>query len=1488
MNTEPDVQRSGADSTTDPRVQRRYSPDVPRRSDASSINDGSPSGSSRSVSAPASELSSTSADQWESIGPASIPSSESGDSSFNMASLGHERNIPHDTPGANDRQTSPVTCAPTTCLSTATHEDEEHNKQFHIEQQTFLEETKGGCKEDNGEDSTKTRRVQAALNTISLVTCTQDNIVPAATVAERASTTIQKSVDGMKKAIQTCTALEAYAMSIVQEAMSSAANHRKESKAVNARNLGRDGIISEMEEAESRPNKDAEKVIDDNFCDMSAFIDDHGNRDDATMTGVSVRRDSSSRDVSDSQLLPHGNSADAHASLSPRDHRPPSSTHTDRISPGPQLSPRDHRPPSSTNTDRISPGPQLSPWDHRPPSSTNTDRISPGPQLSPRDHRPPSSTNTDRISPGPQLSPRDHRPPPSTNTDRISLGPKLSPRDHRPSSFTNTDRISPGPVLLSITQPRERVTEDNYFSPPADTTTSPHEAVCSLHSDVSGRTGTEHLLSSTSRGDDVALSPPSRVLDDVQIDSSDRRRLENSADIDDKENELLVQSGTASENNSKASSTKAAQSDAHPETISAANERDRIRRLRVAVETLVEEFRLEQELEALLKGNQPGTFAEFATDEEDIEMIRDAQSDLMEMLPQGAEESRAFRDEVRSILASVKKKRRGGHIEGNNEKKTSHCSKSTPWSYVIKNSSSSVNSHVITGPSEESVPHEKYFEKDKDLPDSLVINPPALEDTPVAVRCDSFMETIPLITEDVSCQDDDVVVTTGTPEQLVTTADHDSGRTGGKTEEANVGYGAVPVERDQESTRPQTTDMVDGNNAVPVECDQKSTRPQTTDMVDGNNAVPVECDQESTRPQTTDMVDGNNAVPVECDQESTRPQTTDMVDGNNAVPVECDQESARPQTTDMVDGNNAVPVECDQESTRPQTTDMVDGNNAVPVECDQESTRPQTTDMVDGNNAVPVECDQESTRPQPTDMVDGNNAVPVECDQESTRPQPTDMVDGNNAVPVECDQESTRPQTTDMVDGNNAVPVECDQESARPQTTDMVDGNNAVPVECDQESARPQTTDMVDGNNAVPVECDQESTRPQTTDMVEGNNAVPVECDLESTRPQTTDMVDGNNAVPVECDQESTRPQTTDMVDGNNAVPVECDQESTRPQTTDMVDGNNAVPVECDQESTRPQTTDMVDGNNAVPVECDLESTRPQPTDMVDGNNAVPVECDQESTRPQTTDMVDGNNAVPVECDQESTRPQTTDMVDGNDTVPVECDQESTRPQTTDMVDGNNAVPVECDQESTRPQTTDMLDEGIESDSSEGDSPKPVTASRSHRQLELIQAESSASSEGKMMMRSRHSSDSPEAHRRSPLAMEDGDPFREEDMGEGCGTLGQTDTDVALVPTADSLPLLLDTDKLHRDLPQLSDEQISPNTIIKSMSDLQEHRFMAVHDYRRSYMDREPILYRGDIVKACKTPNVPYYSLTSVDVLTLVPESYLRPLDSGDAEGARV
>ena len=58
-----------------------------------------------------------------------------------------------------------------------------------------------------------------------------------------------------------------------------------------------------------------------------------------------------------------------------------------------------------------------------------------------------------------------------------------------------------------------------------------------------------------------------------------------------------------------------------------------------------------------------------------------------------------------------------------------------------------------------------------------------------------------------------------------------------------------------------------------------------------------------------------------------------------------------------------------------------------------------------------------------------------------------------------------------------------------------------------------------------------------------------------------------------------------------------------------------------------------------------------------------------------------------------------------------------------------------------------------------------------------------------------------------------------QDVTEGCGSQGQADTTAAVsAGTADSLPLLLDTDKLNADLPQPLDEQISPNMVIKSMS----------------------------------------------------------------------
>ncbi|XP_078681344.1 uncharacterized protein LOC144916181 [Branchiostoma floridae x Branchiostoma belcheri] len=1215
-------------------------------------------------------------------------------------------------------------------------------------------------------------------------------------------TAVQQSEELGNKTTKASTALELYALSIVQEAISSAANHLKDSKPLKSRNLDRDGKISDNEDAEGQEfqtNQDAKEASDKNVCDTSTLTDVCALREryDVTMTEPTAGHDISCRNVSESHHLLTGDVVDKHA--------------------------------------------------------------------------------------------------------------LLSPREHRPTSPTNTDEISPRPAKPAITLSAEPTVSGDDGPPPANTATTSCEAFSPLYSDVPGYTGTKRLSSSQSEGGGVTLSPHSRVMENGKRQSCAAEGKE-----------FSIQSETPVQHNSQASGTADVQSDdVLSETTSAANERDRIRRLRLAVETLVDEFSLENDLEALLNGKQPRTPSAFATDETNVEMIRGVQSDMMEMLPPSAEESRAFCDEIRSILDSVKSKRRVGdaQVEENSEdKETSGCVKSSPLSYVVKSTlvgevSNNVDSHLIKGASEE-----QRFEENLDLSDSLADSPE--QDTPVTTCYDSFMETIPLISEDEDSQDDDVVGTTGTREQVGTfdpwtAAVHDSKTTGelqtsGEDSNCGTNLGKVIENTFKEvelsgSSNEQTEVIVAKSRQMPVDnfCESQSMEANEKDMMNQVSSCDTYLKEDSERTtvpivvhvsrkdaanyskenhltedttitviaaegtekidsmdnQTADMADRNNAWSEERDQQSsqTRPQTADTSEERDQqssqtrpqtadTSVERDQQSSqtRPQTADMS-------VERDQQSsqTRPQTADKS-------VERDQQSsqTRPQTADVSEERDQqssqtrpqtadVSEERDQQSsqTRPQTADMS-------VERDQQSsqTRPQTADTSE-------ERDQQSsqTRPQTADTSE-------ERDQQSSqtRPQTADM-------PVERDQQSSQtgPQTAD-------VSEERDQQSsqTRPQTADVSE-------ERDQQSsqTRPQTADVSE-------ERDQQSsqTRPQTAD-------VSEERDQQSsqTRPQTAD-------VSVERDQQSsqTRPQTAD-------VSEERDQQSsqTRPQTADMS-------VERDQQSsqTRPQTAD-------VSEERDQQSsqTRPQTAD-------VSEERDQQSsqTRPQTADMS-------VERDQQSsqTRPQTImpgrvrrfsqspechhkltsaeeivsdiqEKLDEGGEGDSSERDSPKPVSASRSHRQLELIQAESCASSEGKMMVRSRHSSGSPEAHRRSPLAMEDGGPFREEDVDRG--SLGQTETtDVVSEAETDSLPLLLDTDKL---LPQMFDDQISPNTVVKSMSDLREGRFMAVRDYRRSYMDREPILYRGDIVTACRTPHLPCYSLTSVDVLTFVPESYLRPLDLDD------
>ncbi|KAI8491420.1 hypothetical protein Bbelb_310530 [Branchiostoma belcheri] len=1222
-------------------------------------------------------------------------------------------------------------------------------------------------------------------------------------------TAVQHSVELENKTTKASTALELYALSIVQEAISSAANHLKDSKPLNSRNLDK---ISESEDAEgqeSQANQDAKEATDDNFCDTSTLTDVRELRD-VTMTDPTAGSDISCRNASQSHHLLTGDVVDKHA--------------------------------------------------------------------------------------------------------------LLSSRGHRPTSPTNTDGISPGPAKLAITPSTElTVSGHGDSSPPADTATPSHEASCPLYSDVPGYTGTKRLSSSKSEGDGVTLSLHSRVMENGKRESCAAE-----------DEEFSIQSETPVEHNSEASGTADVQSDdVFSESASAANERDRIRRLRLAVETLVDEFRLEKELEALLK---PRTSSAFATNETNVEMIRGVQSDMMEMLPPGAEESRAFYDEIRSILDSVKSKRRVGdaQVGGNSvEKETSEFVKSSPLSKVkstlVGEVSNYVDSHLITGASKE-----QRFEENIDLSDSLADSPE--QDTPVTTCYDSFMETIPLISEDEDSQDDDVVVTTGTPEQVRTfdpwtAAVHDSKttrelHTSGEDSNGGTNLGKVIENTFKEvelsgSSIEQTEFIVAKSRQMSVDkfCESQSMEANERDMMNQVSSCDRYSKEDSERTtvpivvhvtrkdaanhseenhlteetaitviaaegtekidlmnnQTAGMADRNNTGSVERDQQSsqTRPQTAD-------TSVERDQQSSqtRPQTADMS-------VERDQQSsqTRPQTAD-------TSVERDQQSsqTRPQTAD-------TSVERDQQSsqTRPQTAD-------TSVERDQQSsqTRPQTAD-------TSVERDQQSsqTRPQTTDMSEERDQqssqirpqtadTSVERDQQSSqtRPQTTDMSEERDQqssqtrpqtadTSEERDQQSSqiRPQTADMSE-------ERDQQSsqTRPQTADTSE-------ERDQQSsqTRPQTADMSE-------ERDQQSsqTRPQTADTSE-------ERDQQSsqTRPQTAD-------TSVERDQQSsqTRPQTADTSEerdqqSSQTRPQTADTSEERDQQSSQTRPQAAdTSVERDQQSsqTRPQTADMS-------VERDQQSsqTRPQTADTSEERDQqssqtrtqtadMSVERDQQSsqTRPQT--RVPGRvrrSSQSPECHHKLTSAEDIvfdiqEKLDEGGEGDSSERDSPKPVSASRSHRQVELIQAESCASSEGKMMVRSRHSSGSPEAHRRSPLAVEDGGPFREEDVDRG--SLGQN-TDVVSEEETDSLPLLLDTDKL---LPQMFDEQISPNTVVKSMSDLREGRFMAVRDYRRSYMDREPILYRGDIVTACRTPHLPCYSLTSVDVLTFVPESYLRPLDLDD------
>ncbi|XP_035692131.1 uncharacterized protein LOC118426706 [Branchiostoma floridae] len=1198
MDTESDSKRKSADSASASRVDH----DFPRCSGAAS---GSHEGPIRSVSAHVSEL--PCVGQLESIGSTSIPSSESGDSNFNKASPGHFGNVTHDTLGANKHEKSPVNYKHLKCSSKATYEGE-HNTQLQIEPHISLEETVDVGKVEKDAVHHPNKYVQVDSGTISLVNYTQEKTVAIATDDERISTTVYESVGGIEKATHTCTSLEAFALSIVQEAMSSAANQLRKSKPLNARNLGDDGEVSEIEESgdqELHTNQEVKKTIDENFCDKSTFVNvtyqnksDH----DATMYTEPSECEISHSDVSESHLLPSGVSADA----------------------------------------------------------------------------------------------------------------LLSPIQRRPPAPTSRGRISPGQVRLSVTPSVElAVTEDNVSSPSAKMTTSrsSHHAPLSPRPDVSACTSTVRKSSSTSRERYPTLSLHPRVLEDGKIDSSEKRNQKSCDDEDNKEDVSFFQLGTPVENDTKANGTK------DVETISANNEEDRIKRLRLAVETLVDEFKLEQELEALLEGNQSGG----SPDEDGIEMIQDVQSDWKEMLPAGAEESQAFYEEVSSILASVKKKRLGSlvHAGGGEDSGETERSKAsgtlTLLSKIVKDSTM-LDENVNDNAKSSLIPRalEEQNLKDEDLSDSLVY-------PPVAVRYDAFMETIPLITEDDDSQDDDVVVTTGKTGQAVKTDDHNSKcvRENTSREEANVGFGADFDKGDEDEFKDvkevkyssssmyiQNVDTdafpsqskvcesqsMEGNNidmtpqlsqsdacskedfddtiyAVPLHVSGKITGnhshesrlkeqlnvipvdDRTAKMGNRINAVEVETDHESHH--IANMGDENNDVPVKTDQVSH--QTADIGDGINSVSVETDQESY--QTSDMGDGImgdgiDAVQVETDQESHH--TVDMGDGINTVPVETDQDSH--QTADKGNGFNSVSVETDQVSH--QTADMGDGNNAVPLETDQVSNHT--ADMGDGINAVPVETDQDSH--QTADKGNGFNSVSVETDQVSH--QTADMGDGNNAVPLETDQVSNH--TADMGDGINAVPVETDQVSHH--TADMGDGINAVPVETDQVSHH--TADMGDGINAVPVETDQVSNH--TADMGDGINAVPVETDQVSHH--TADMGDGINAVPVETDHGSHH--TADMGDGINAVPVETDQVSNHT--ADMGDGINAVPVETDQVSHH--TADMGDGINAVPVETDHGSHH--TADMGDGNNTVPVKPGQESN--ETTDMEGGNIAVPVETDQGSHR------------------------------------------------------------------------------------------------------------------------------------------------------------------------------------------------------------
>ncbi|XP_078600329.1 uncharacterized protein LOC144875292 isoform X2 [Branchiostoma floridae x Branchiostoma japonicum] len=1448
MDTEPDRKRQSADSASDPRVEHRNSHDLPRCSDAASTSHEGPSGPIiRSVSAHVSELPCTSVGQWEPIGSTNLPASESGDSSFNKASPERFGNVAHDTLGDNKHEKSPVNYKPMKFTSMATYEVE-HNKKLHIEPQIPLEETVGGSKYEKDADS----------STNSLVNYTQEKPAATATDGERISTTAQKSACGIKKAIQTCTSLETFALSIVQEAMSSAANQLRKSKPRNARNLGDDGEVSEIEESgdqEVHTNQEVKKTIDENFCAKSTFVNvtyqdksDH----DATMLTEPSECEISHSDVSESHLLPSGVSADA--LLSPSQRRPPAPTSRGRISPG---SVRLSVTPSvelAVTEDNVS----------SPSANTTTSRSSHHAPLSPR---PDVSGCTSTVR---HLSSTSRVGYPTLSLHpRVLEDGKIDSSEKRNQKSCDDEDKKEDVSFFQLGTPVENNTKANGTKDVETISANNEEdrikrlrlAVETLVDEFKLEQELEALLESNQSG----VSPDGEGIVMIQDVQSDWKEILPAGAEESQAFYEEVSSILASVKKKRLSSlVQAGGGEDSGET-----KRSKASGTLTLLSKIVKDSTT---LDENANDNANSSLIPRALEEQNLDEDEDLPDSLvyppvavrydafMETIPLITEDDDSQDDDV---VVTTGKTSQAVKTDDHNSK-------------CVRENTSREEANVGFG-ADFDKGHEDEFKDVKEVKyssSSMYIQNVDTDAFPSQSKvCESQsmegnnIDMTPQLSQNDACSKEDF------DDTIYAVPLHVSGKiTGNHSHESRLKeqLNVIPVDD-------RTAKMGNRINAVEVETDHESHH--IANMGDENNDVPVKTDQVSH--QTADIGDGINSVSVETDQESH--QTSDMGDGImgdgiDAVPVETDQESHH--TADMGDGINAVPVETDQVSNH--TADMGDGINAVPVETDLVSHH--TADMGDGNSAVPVETDQVAH--QTSDMGDGImgdgiDAVPVETDQVSH--QTSDMGDGImgdgiDAVPVETDQESHH--TADMGDGNSAVPVETDQVAH--QTADIGDGINSVSVETDQESHH--TADMGDGNSAVPVETDQVSH--QTADMGDGINAVPVETD--QVYHQTADKGDGFNSVSVETDQ--VPHQTEDMGDGINAVPVETDQVSHH--TADMGDGINAVPVETDQVSH--QTADMGDGNNAVPVETDQVSH--QTADMGDGNNAVPVETDQEShhTCPQTADMGDGNNTVPVKPEQEFNG--TADMEDGNIAVPVEPDQGSHRRRLqTKMPDSAPKSPKlqhrMTPTDDIVPDTQEKLDEEIGGDSSERGSPKPVTASRSHRQLELIQAETCASSAGKMITRSRHSSDPHESHRRSPLAMEDGAPFHEEDVTEGCGSQGQADTTAAVsAGAADSLPLLLDTDRLYADLPQPLDEQISPNMVIKSMSDLREHCFITVRDYRRSYMDREPIIYRGDVVRACKTPNLPYYSLTSVDVLTLVPESSLRPLDldSGDVDRAYV